>query len=78
MANQGRRTVAKGFRTFKTYNGSKIDGSVGAAFVVYNNDNEMSFAKFCLPDHSSIYQAEQMKILKTLEEIANLKKLKFI
>ena len=49
--------------------GSKIDDSVGASFVVYENDIETDHFMFRLPSYCSIFQAELYAIHKAIDSI---------
>ncbi|CAK1553159.1 unnamed protein product, partial [Leptosia nina] len=51
--------------------GSKIEGKVGAAYVVYKNGKEILNKKFKLGNQCSVYQAELLAILKALEALSD-------
>ena len=52
--------------------GSKVGGKVGAAAVIIEDDIVLHQSKFKLHDRCSNNQAEQIAILRALEQIQNL------
>ena len=52
--------------------GSKIGGKVGAAAVIIKDETALHQSKYRLHERCSNNQAEQVAILKVLEQIQNL------
>ncbi|CAK1546358.1 unnamed protein product [Leptosia nina] len=59
----------EGIRIFT--DGSKIEGKVGAAYVVIKNGKEITNKKLKLGNQCSVYQAELLAIIKALEALSH-------
>lgn len=49
--------------------GSKIEGKVGAAYSVWNQDRETKARKLTLPSYCTVYQAELLALKEAVEEV---------
>ncbi|GBM92596.1 hypothetical protein AVEN_106216-1 [Araneus ventricosus] len=49
--------------------GSKMDGRVGCAFVVFCNKTELDYSKFRLNDSSTVFMAEEIAIQQAVQYV---------
>lgn len=58
--------------TYSAYtDGSKIDGKVGAAYVLFSNSEIVKIKRIKLDDNCSVFQAEALAIKTLLDDIVN-------